>query len=320
MRFAPMFARRAASRLARAGALLAVCVAVVAPTVAAPATGPSKPLAVEEMDNGLKVEVTRVARTHDGFVEVRWRYVNPTAKPVILWHAGGGRHMLNELYLVDPANKVKHGVVTLKKDQLKPGSHTMLAPAMIGDQIEIEPHGSCPAWAKFAVPAGVGRVNFVHPGSLPPMEDLDVAAAAATERPQQVPGEQNEALVSQPHLYPPGPVVEVTRVRRTSDGFLEVRWRYVNPTDKPIILWYAGGGKILVDGLFIVDRETHAFAHVARDDKGQPYSAQADQTELKPGGTFGFWAKFSVPRGAKHVTLYGLGTYPVEDLSTQAPN
>src|SRR2546423_1091857 len=82
-------------------------------------------------------------------------------------------------------------------------------------------------WAKFPVPAEVANVTLFFPDA-PPMEKLTISAAESAQPAASKSGESGGgALASEPNNR--GARVEVTQVRRSGDGFVEIRWRFVNP-------------------------------------------------------------------------------------------
>jgi predicted Ser/Thr protein kinase len=130
-----------------------------------------------------------------------------------------------------------------------------------------------------------------------------------------------------------GLLVEVTRLQRTSDGYLMIRWRYRNPTDEAIPLFRArlatlGGGDgsgnpgsdMLRALYFIADRKKH---EVVRDDRGHllAYEFTSDSSTVKEKSELEMWAKFPPPPAScTAITLYMQGVMlPFEDLPVPPP-
>jgi hypothetical protein len=128
--------------------------------------------------------------------------------------------------------------------------------------------------------------------------------------------------------------VEVTQLKRTSDGYLTIRWRYRNPTDKPIKLfdavnygienWHNRGESMLAALFFIdaSDRDKRTKHQIVRDRSGHllAYEFTSTSTTVPEKGEFEMWAKFPAPRAsARSITLYMQDVLPFEDLPLPKP-
>jgi hypothetical protein len=145
-----------------------------------------KPLATEKHKTGLLVDVTQIKRTSDGFLNIRWRYRNPTDKDVLLfdavnygienWH-NRGESVLDSLYFVDPTTKKKHTIVRDEKNNL-------LAIKFTTTRTTVKARGEEAFWAKFAPPADRAKVITLYLQDTPPFEDLPLPGAKAPDTPR----------------------------------------------------------------------------------------------------------------------------------------
>jgi len=121
-------------------------------------------IAMAPNNSGARVEVTHVRRTGDGFVEVRWRYVNPGKENVRLMTHDQARELPNEMYVIDPGSKKLYGVVT------DTGGEAVAAKAT---QTDLSPDKPLKLWARFPVAASATRVSLYLPETLP-LEDMPI--------------------------------------------------------------------------------------------------------------------------------------------------
>ena len=256
-------------------------------------------LASEELQSGLIAEVVRVARGRDGLVEVRWRYRNPTDKPITLCSNDEGKRLAAGVYCSSGGEK--HTPVEFP-------SGKRLA-SEIG-WTTVSPGKSVVFWAKFDVPAENPHVAFFVPGLLLPMEDLPVAA----DEPPSVTETPGDVLAAGAHVT--GLVVEVLRVRRTPENLVEVRWRYRNPTDQGIQLFSSTEAEALPSRVFLVDDAARSEYLVHRDADGVPTASRGAFTVVAPGKSVTFFARFPAPpETSKSITFYVPDTPPLTGLT-----
>jgi hypothetical protein len=126
-----------------------------------------------------------------------------------------------------------------------------------------------------------------------------------------------------------GAVLELTEIKRTSDDFLMVNFRYRNPTDKPLKAYH---GHFVVLGDTDVTRDVFAEIYyvepsqkvkkvkhgVVSDDSGKLVSSVVRARDLlAPAKDTGrnFWVKMSKPDDdADKATFYFLAVAPIEDV------
>ena len=282
----------------------------------------AKPLASDSISGGAIVEIWRVFRSSDGLLQIQWAYRNPTGKTINLLGAAEGRDLLKGTYIIDPKEKKKYSVarVTNKPAAMKGRPSAASEDEPLASRIEsvyLEPGESVMLWAKFpALPDSAKEVTFYLPNAAP-QEDLPIAAAgeavlaADTSSPNQLPtavGRQG------------GLAVEITRVRRTSDGLIEVRWQYVNRGQQQIQVFSAGEARDFASQTFLEDPAAKIRYSVAVDTRSAPIMSQAKSLSLEPGSSEPFWAKFTIPAGVTRVCLYLPNTLPVEDLTIADKN
>jgi len=253
-------------------------------------------LATEELQSGLIAEVVRVNRASDGLVEVRWRYRNPTEQLINLCSNDEGKALVAGLYCTSGGEK-----------------HT---PAEISDGrrlasdigwTDVPPGQSVLFWARFDVPAGSPHVAFFVPGLLLPMEDLAVAEQASIAEPQ------DGVLATEPHIT--GLIVEVLRVRRTKEDLVEVRWRYRNQSDEGVHLFDSGQAEALPSRICLIDDATRIEYLVHRDDEGVPTASSVAFTNVPPGKSVTFFARFpALPDRSMYATFYVPDTPPLAKL------
>ncbi len=258
-------------------------------------------LASEELQNGLMAEVVRVARTADGLVEVRWRYRNPTGKTINLCSNDGGEALAAGLYCSSGGQKYTPAELS--------GGRRLASE--IG-WTDVLPGKSVMFWAKFDVPAENVHIAFFVPGLLMPMEDL---AVASYEQPAPA-DHPDELLAKEQHTS--GLVVEVERVRRTTEDLVEVRWRYRNRTDEGIQLFDSQQARELPLRVYLVEDATRADYSVHRDAEGVPTASESAFTVVAAGKSVTLFARFpGPPQTSESVTFYVPDTPPLTGLTIE---
>ena len=123
-----------------------------------------------------------------------------------------------------------------------------------------------------------------------------------------------------------GAVLELIEIKWTSDGLLQVRFRYRNPTDKPLKAYHGqfvvpGDTDISRDGfgdIYYVEPNQKVKHRVASDDSGKLFSSTLRARDLfAPAKDTGrtFWVKMSSPGdGVDKVTFYFPDVAPIEDV------
>lgn len=291
--------------------LVAVAFAALVLFLAAPARGEdvakSKPLATEKLDDGVTVEVTDVYRGSDGLLQVNWVYRNPTTERVHFMSSDEGRDMAEQIYVVDAAQKKKYYVAHVKPDKGKPTHDDMLATH--ARAVDIEPSGMAIMWAKFLSPPESTKQVSLYLPKAPPIEDLPIQAHE-TAQPAAAP--EGAPLAKEPHES--GAQVEVTRVHRSSDGSVEIRWRYVNTGNDKLTLMNSDHARDLVADTYVMDPDEKMKYPVATDDKKKPLAGKLSAAHLDAGKSAEVWMKFPLPSATKRVSLFVPGALPIEDL------
>jgi hypothetical protein len=291
------------------GVLSAGLLVLFLPSVARGADAPAeKPLATEKIDHDCIVEVTDIYRGSDGLLEVNWRYRNPTSERVQLMSSGEARELMNEVYIIDAGQKKKYHVATVEAAKGK--SHTREDQlASQTEEIDLPPGQSAILWAKFPrIDEKTSEISVYLPNS-PPLEDLPIQKH---EQAQPAAATEGGALAKQPHQS--GATIEVTRVRRSSDGTVDVRWRYVNQGKEPIELLSSSQARELPKQAWVMDPDKKMRYGVATDDRKQPLAGKLSDTKLDPGKSLDVWMKFPADASAKRITLMIPGAVPIEDL------
>jgi hypothetical protein len=134
-----------------------------------------------------------------------------------------------------------------------------------------------------------------------------------------------------------GLVVEVLEVRPDNNEMLTVRWRYRNPTDRPVELLAATprfqgtssppntAAKFYAATYYVEGKlqTAQAFKHTIVFEKGTKRLYAKDlgkqAVKLRPGQQFEVWAKFSLPTAAseKAICLHLQGTPLIENVTVQ---
>ena len=146
---------------------------------AEPAKPEDKPIASGKHDSGASLELTEIKRTSDGFLQVSFRFNNPTDKPIKAYHGQFAvfgdtditRDVFAEVYYVEPNRKLKHLVVS--DDGGKLVSTVVLARDRLAPA-----NGAGPTyWVKMSSPTeGVDKVTFYFP-NVEPIEDVPLPPA-----------------------------------------------------------------------------------------------------------------------------------------------
>ena len=112
-------------------------------------------------------------------------------------------------------------------------------------------------------------------------------------------------------------LAEVTRVARVSDGLVEIRWRYRNPTAEQINLCSNDGGRELIAGVYCsAGGEKHLPVLLP---SGKRLASDIHWTDVPSGQSVQFWAKFDVPATQEQIALFLPGTQmPMADLAVTA--
>jgi hypothetical protein len=129
-------------------------------------------------ESGTTLEITELKRTTDGFLQVNFRYRNPTDSPILVYKGAlfvvvetdNSSHMISAMYYVDPKTKKHYGVV--KGDDGK-----QLASTVRGKDVVAAANGVSPTyWVKLAgAGAAVEKATFYFQDT-PPMEDVALPA------------------------------------------------------------------------------------------------------------------------------------------------
>jgi uncharacterized cupredoxin-like copper-binding protein len=252
--------------------------------------------------------VLDIFRGSDGMLQVNWRYRNPTDQRAHVMSSDQARDLMEEVYVVDPAQKKKYSVAAVEPEKgKKPNREDRLAAQI--SETDLEPGASMILWAKFLAPAeGTKEISLYLPNS-PPLEDL---AIQKRERAQVAAASEGVPLAKEAHQS--GAEIQVTRVRRSSDGTVEVRWRYANTGKSQISVLKSDDARDLAHDTYVMDPDAKTKYPVATDDRKQPLAAKVSSTQLGPGKSQDVWMKFAVPASAKRISLFLPGSLPVEDL------
>jgi hypothetical protein len=123
-------------------------------------------------------------------------------------------------------------------------------------------------------------------------------------------------------------MIEVVEIKRTEHEQLQIRWRYRNPTDKPIELLAksppTGAGPKLkfVKGIYYEAGKLQSskayLVPIVKTEKGDKWLCKglsAEAVVVDPNKEWEFWAVFYLPRGDDdRITLRVPGTPPIEGL------
>jgi hypothetical protein len=139
-----------------------------------------KPLATAKHDKGLVVEVLEVRPDKNKpLLTIRWRYRNPTKKPIeVLAQSGpflqlGGRpidHFIRDTYFLnaDEDTTYRHSIV---RDT---GRKLWATPRIGLQRVVVKPRDAVEFWAKFSMPGSTTQTISLHLPDVPPIDDLAV--------------------------------------------------------------------------------------------------------------------------------------------------
>ena len=156
-------------RLKKAGASDAVLAALQGKD--APADGVA---ATGNHAAGVTLEIIDIKRTSDGFLQVSFRYRNPTNKPIKLYRGvlfvtaetDTSSYLIKSIYYVDPKNQLKYGIVS--DENGRPLASPVRGKDVIAPAKDVSPT----YWVKLASPDDdVRKVSFYFP-DVPPIEDV----------------------------------------------------------------------------------------------------------------------------------------------------
>jgi hypothetical protein len=109
-----------------------------------------------------------------------------------------------------------------------------------------------------------------------------------------------------------GFVVEVTEVKRTSDTFLMISYRFTNPTAKEL---RGNANATYVQNVYYVEAGGKFKYTVIRGEDRKYLGTDVVTLKLKPGEKRECWAKFRQPgKAIKKITFYVPDTEPIEDI------
>jgi hypothetical protein len=119
--------------------------------------------------------------------------------------------------------------------------------------------------------------------------------------------------------YQKGLVIDVTELKRTSDGFLKVSFRIRNPTNQSVT--HTVSGAFFVPEMNYVEVGGKFKHNVARDNRDNYLASHVPGTvTLRANETAEYWAKFGQPAaGISRLTLYFRQTEPIEDIPVPPP-
>jgi hypothetical protein len=118
-------------------------------------------------------------------------------------------------------------------------------------------------------------------------------------------------------------IMEVTEIKRTSDGFLRISWHYRNPTNKKIEVFtefnplFGGTGVTMMKNLYYVDPLTKTEHKVIKNEKGRLVcSPMGAGLVVGPRETSAvYYAEFTPPSPrTRKINLYHSGMAPLDDL------
>jgi hypothetical protein len=127
-------------------------------------------------------------------------------------------------------------------------------------------------------------------------------------------------------MHDSGATLEITEIKRTSDGFLQVSFHYRNPTDKPLKAYhgqFAVVGDTDISGdvfspIYFVEPKSKTQHGVVHDGGGKVLASTVVARDLlAPANDVGrtFWLKMSCPDAkSDKVTFYFPNVAPIEDV------
>jgi outer membrane protein OmpA-like peptidoglycan-associated protein len=254
---------------------------------APPVTGktpPRQPLAsVEARWEHVYCDLTELARTSTGELNVRYQYRNAKKTAQALPHL----NLVQFTMALDATNNTLFGV--LEDSSGRPISSTMLD---VTAARPIPAGGAQAHWARLqGPPEGVTAVTVLVDGCLP-FEDVKIGGAPSVA-PLSAPA---RAIASQ-ESETPDVVVELTGVNRTPGGFVTITFRYRNNGSSAFRFPH----QRMVRGAYFLDGANRKKYDVVQDQRQQPLCSESLQLRGQTGDTIGagsamnLWAKFPAP-------------------------
>jgi hypothetical protein len=120
-------------------------------------------------------------------------------------------------------------------------------------------------------------VSISSGGTLMAQQHKDPAAALATAD-----GEQ------------PDQHVEVTELKRTSGGTVNLKFVMINDSDKDISFWQGFGDNRTISGVTLVDEKNKKKYFIVQDSENK-YLCSSGLDSVKPKSRINLWAKFPAP-------------------------
>jgi hypothetical protein len=141
-------------------------------------SAPDKPaegvVASAAHESGTNLEITEIKRTSDGFLQVSFRYRNPTDASIKVYkgaffvtaESDNSSHMIASMYYVDPKTTKKYGIVTDNNGK-------QLASVVRGKEVVAPANGYSPTyWVKLSgAGSGTDKATFYFQDAAP-MEDV----------------------------------------------------------------------------------------------------------------------------------------------------
>jgi Ca-activated chloride channel family protein len=111
-----------------------------------------------------------------------------------------------------------------------------------------------------------------------------------------------------------GLVIEITAMRRTSDNLLRVDFNISNPTEETIDSNWVGFK--FWNNLYYVEAGRGSKCEVAKDSRGDFFSASLGGQKFGSHDKKNYWMKFPLPHaGVRQVSFYFYDTEPIEDVA-----
>jgi len=257
--------------------------------------GQTGALASQKLSNGLLLELIAADRQKDGLVESRWRYHNPSSTKIRLCSNDEGKR-LREGVCCECAGK-KYYPYKFSDNELI---------SNIG-WVDVEPGKTRTFWAKFDLPANekTPTLSLFIPGLLLPFEDIKVREIGnAAENGEKYAAEHSSGLI-----------IEVSRVKKSSGGLLELRWKYSNPTNEAILLFSTDDAESLPSRIYLESDGSRIVYAVHKDSQGVPSASMLPYTTVQPMGKIEVFAKFQVEvKDNDTFTLYLPDSTPITGL------
>jgi hypothetical protein len=114
-----------------------------------------------------------------------------------------------------------------------------------------------------------------------------------------------KTLMAQPHPGPaavlatadgeqPDQRVEVTQLKRTSGGTVNLKFVMINDSDKDISFWQGFGDNNTISGVTLVDEKNKKKYFIVQDSENK-YLCSSGLDRVKPKSRINLWAKFPAP-------------------------